>query len=156
MLGLSPGAAAIETRSMAQDGNVEINFEVAGWPPLKNEARSMLAAGHLQHRSVRALLEAAAAASRRAGWTPTGADIALDVIVRSPSARPPGDATNYLGGIGDVLQDKSHPRNINLSHLGALQAVALYLDDHQISRVSYCLQLANSPSYTVRVTILTQ
>jgi hypothetical protein len=28
----------------------------------------------------------------------------VDVVVRGPG-RPPADATNYLGGIGDVLQD---------------------------------------------------
>jgi hypothetical protein len=114
----------------------------------------MLAAGHRQHESVRALLEAAALASQETGWTPVAGDIALDVIVRTPSARPPGDATNYLGGIGDVLQDKSHPVNIDLSHLGALQAVGLYVDDSQICQVTYSVERADSPSYTVRVSVL--
>jgi hypothetical protein len=136
---------------MSQDGVVEIAFDVPGWPPLKNEAKSMLAAAHQHHESVRALLEAAALASQRTGWTPVSTDVALDVIVRTPSARPPGDATNYLGGIGDVLQDKSHPVNIDLSHLGALQAVALYHDDRQICRVTYSIEPAESPSYRVRV-----
>jgi hypothetical protein len=101
-----------------------------------------------------ALLEAAALASRQTGWTPVAADVAPDVIVRSPSARPPGDATNYLGGIGDVLQDKTHPVNIDLSHLDALQAVALYLDDRQICRVTYSVERADTPSYAVRVSVL--
>jgi len=119
---------------MNSDGALEITFDVPGWPPLKNEAKSMLAAGHKHHTSVRALLEAAAAASRHVGWTVVGADIGLDVVVHAPAGRPPGDATNYLGGIGDVLQDKSHPANMDLSHLGGLQAVALYVDDRQIRR----------------------
>ena len=101
-----------------------------------------------------ALLEAAAVASRQVGWTIVSADIALDVIVRAPAGRPPGDATNYLGGIGDVLQDKSHPTSMDLSHLGALQEVALYLDDRQIRRVTYSVELAASASYSVRVSIL--
>jgi hypothetical protein len=100
------------------------------------------------------LLEAAAAASRRTEWTTAIADIALDVIVRAPLGRPPGDATNYLGGIGDVLQDKSHPINIDLSHLGVFQAVALYLDDRQIRQVTYNVERADTPSYSVRVSVL--
>jgi hypothetical protein len=138
---------------MRQDVVVEIAFDVPGWPPLKSEAKSMLAAAHHQHESVRALLEAAAVASQQTGWTPVTADVVHDVIVRTPSARPPGDATNYLGGIGDVLQDKSHQVNIDLSHLGALQAVALYLDDRQVCRVTYSVEPADSPSYTVRVSM---
>jgi hypothetical protein len=139
---------------MSSDGVVEIAFDVPGWPPIKNEAKSLLSGSHEQHQSVRMLLEAAAAASRRTGWTMATEDIALDVIVRAPSGRPPGDATNYLGGIGDVLQDKSHPINIDLSHLGVLQAVALYLDDRQIRRVTYNAERADTPSYSVRVSAL--
>jgi hypothetical protein len=42
-------------------------------------------------------------------------DFGLEVIVRAlgSSAR---DATNYLGGIGDVLQDKRKSLNLDLSH----------------------------------------
>ena len=133
---------------------LELAFDVAGWPPLKNEAKSMLAAGHKHYGSVRALLGAAAAASRQVGWTMVSADIALDVVVRAPAGRPPGDATNYLGGIGDVLQDKSRPTNMDLSHLGALKEVALYVDDRQIRRVTYSVELAANASYFVRVSIL--
>jgi hypothetical protein len=131
-----------------------IAFNVRGWPPVKNEATSMLAAGHSQYSRVRALLEAAAAVIRQTGWEPVTADVALEVTVRSPSTRPPADATNYLGGIGDVLQDKSSPINIDLSHLGDLQAVALYVNDRQICRVTYFVELADMPSYNVRVSVL--
>jgi hypothetical protein len=131
-----------------------ITFDVPGWPPIKNEARSMLAAGHEQHARVRALLEAAAEAIRQTEWQPVSVDVALEVTVRSPSNRPPADATNYLGGIGDVLQDKSRPINIDLSHLKDLQAVALYVDDRQICRVTYSIELADTPSYNVRVSVI--
>src|SRR6266568_2017174 len=113
----------------------EIAFEVPGWPPLKNEATSMLATHHRQADRVRTLLVKAAEAASAARWTPASADVALEVIIRTPTARPPGDATNFLGGIADVLQDKTNPRNIDLSHLGDLQAVALYRDDRQISQI---------------------
>lgn len=76
---------------------------------------------------------------------------------RSSSAvPPPGDATNYLDGIADVLQDKTNPRNIDLPHLGDLQAVALYHDDPQISEINYRVARADSPSYTVRITVLSE
>ena len=125
-----------------------------GWPPIKNEALSLLSASHKQHERVRLLLDVAAEASRLIGWAITSGDIGLDVLLRAPSGRPPGDATNYLGGIGDVLQDKSNPINLDLSHLGVLQAVALYFDDRQIHRVRYDVATADSPSYSVRVSVL--
>jgi hypothetical protein len=52
------------------------------------------------------------------------------------------------------LQDESHPINIDLSHLGELKAVALYLDDRQIRRVTYDVEQADTPSYSVRVSVL--
>jgi hypothetical protein len=142
-----------ETEAMNSNGVVEIVFDVPGWPPLKNEAKSLLAAGHSQRQRVR-LLEAAETASRTSGWVVANGDICLAVIVRAPTGCPEGDATNYLGGIADVLQGKSKPINIDLSHLGTLQAVALYTDDRQIRRVRYDVETADAPSYSVRVSIL--
>jgi hypothetical protein len=132
----------------------QILFEVPGWPPLKNEATSMLAVGHRQAERIEELLRQAAQAAAAAHWAPTTAEVAMEVIVRCPAARPPGDATNFLGGIADVLQDKTNPRNIDLSHLGDLQAVALYHDDRQISQINYRVARADSPSYIVRITVL--
>jgi hypothetical protein len=141
---------------MAQGGIAEIAFDVQGWPPVKNEATSMLAVEHPQHDRVRRLLEAAETAAQLADWTVVSVDIALDVTVRTPTPRPPADATNYLGGIADVLQDKTKPFNIDLSHLGPLQGVALYRNDRQISRISYRTERAEVPSYQVRIsTVIT-
>jgi hypothetical protein len=128
----------------------EIAFEVAGWPPAKNEATSLLAAGHSHAARVRALLEAARSAAQRVGWTPAAGEIALDLVVRGPR-RPPSDATNTLGGVGDVLQDKTAGRNLDLTHLGELGTVALYADDRQIRQVRYTEEPAGQPSYTVRI-----
>jgi hypothetical protein len=50
---------------MSLDSVVEIAFDVAGWPLIKNEATSLLSAGHKQHEQVRLLLVAAASASQR-------------------------------------------------------------------------------------------
>jgi len=128
----------------------EIALTVPGWPPTKNEATSMLAAGHTHAARVRALLEAAQQAVRRVGWTPVAGEIALDLVVRGPS-RPPSDATNYLGGVGDVLQDKTVGRGVDLTHLGELAAVALYADDRQIKQIRYTEEQADQASYSIRI-----
>lgn len=133
----------------------EIFFDVPGLPPIKNEAKSMLAAGHAHADRVRTLLLSTHAAVRRTGWSITPADVALELVVRGPG-RPPGDATNFLGGVGDVLQDKAIAHNIDLTHLGELRAVALYGNDVQISEVTYRLELAEQWSYSVRVALLEQ
>jgi hypothetical protein len=45
------------------------------------------------------------------------------------------DATNALGGVGDVLQGRRS--NVDFSHLGELAAASLFDDDKQIREVSY-------------------
>jgi hypothetical protein len=70
----------------------------------------------------------------------------------SSVARPggnPADATNYLGGIADVLEEKS--RRGPLDHLEALATVWLYGNDRQLKQVSYREVAANQVSYTVTV-----
>lgn len=129
-----------------------IVFDVAGFPPIKNEARSLLAANHGQRERVQRLLAAAAAAAHRVGWTTSDAHIELDVTVRSPTPRPPGDATNFLGGIGDVLQGRKAGQGVNLSHLGKLAGFALFNDDSQIVKVAYRVVVDTVASYTVQVT----
>jgi hypothetical protein len=53
------------------------------------------------------------------------AEIGLALIVRGPTG-PGSDATDYFGGVGDVLQDKILGRNVDISHLDDLASVALY------------------------------
>jgi hypothetical protein len=128
----------------------EIAFTVAGWPPIKNEAKSMLASGHQQAKAVRALLLGAGDAAQRTGWTVISGLVALELVIRGPG-RPPGDATNYLGGVADALQDKSRA-TVDLTHLGTLAEVALYVNDRQISRITYREGTAPEWSYEVRIT----
>jgi hypothetical protein len=139
---------------MGSNDVVELAFDVPGWPPIKNEVLSLLSANHKQHDRVRTLLEAAAVASKSVDWELTDRAVGLDVTVRAPFGCPAGDATNYLGGIADVLQDKSNPVNHDLARLGPLQEVALYLNDRQITQVRYDVESADSPSYSVRVVVL--
>jgi hypothetical protein len=131
-----------------------LSFDVDGLPPLKNGALSILAAGNRQAIRVRALLEAACLAAQRSGWTPLTDRVSLDVVLRRPPEHHSGDATNFLGGIGDVLQDKRHGLGISLAHLGVLVDVALFVDDRQIRQISYREEEAPTPSYSIRVTTL--
>lgn len=131
-----------------------LSFDVAGLPPLGNEALPVLTAGHRQAGRVRALLEAACVAAQRSGWTPLTDLVSLDVVLRRPPEHHGGDATNFLGGIGDVLQNKRRAGGAGLTHLGVLVDVALYVDDRQIRQISYREEPAAAPSYSVRVTAL--
>lgn len=131
-----------------------IGFDVVDWPPIKNEATSLFAARHPQRARVERLLTAAAAAVAEAGWTTVTEDIALDVTVRSSTPRPPGDGTNFLGGIADVLQGRQVSPSLDLSHLGELSRVALFADDRQIQQIMYRVVDGDAPSYSVQVAVL--
>jgi hypothetical protein len=77
-----------------------------------------------------------------------------DTALGSQGEPFPSTTLDFLGGIADVLQDKTNTRNIDLSHLGDLQAVALYHDDRQISQINYRVARADSPSSIIRITVL--
>lgn len=131
----------------------EVRFTVAGLPPAKSEAKSVLAEGHPHARRVQALLMAA----RDAIPTPVGTSalgsepVGLDVTVTAPGA-PDSDATNYLGGIADVLEAKQ--RRGLLPHLGDLATVAVYDNDKQIHEVRYRYESGSPTGYQVRVWLL--
>ncbi len=133
----------------------EISFEVAGYPPAKNEALSMLGPGHPHNQRVVDLLQAARSAMAD-GFVLWTRPVCLDVEVRAASPNDPWDATNYLGGIGDVLEDKSG-RGL-MTHLkeAGLDRVALYKNDRLIREVHYRQVDAAEPSYRVRVWLLAE
>ncbi|BBY05413.1 hypothetical protein MNVI_07310 [Mycobacterium noviomagense] len=64
---------------------------------------------------------------------------------------PAGDAANIVGGIADVLENKSHRSSIE--HLGDLAAVWLYRNDKQIKQITY-RENPGECSYTVTVRAL--
>jgi len=127
----------------------EITFEVEGLPPLKGEAKSLLSEGHGQAPRVLELLKAAAAVigSNFEPWTEA---IGLEVNVQARDARVAGDASNQLGGIGDVLQQQRSSL-IGLDHLGALRGVALFKNDAQIAQIRYTRTTGSPSRYRVRV-----
>lgn len=70
------------------------------------------------------------------------------MVLTSPDP-PPSDATNYLGGIADVLEAK-HLRG-PMGHLGELAGVALYDNDKQVHEVHFVYQEGPGPAYEVRL-----
>jgi hypothetical protein len=129
-----------------RDAN-EVTFTVDGNPPLKGEALSLFSENHPQavKGRVRALLEAAQRACQELGFAPIDkGSVALDVITRSPA----GDAANIVGGIADVLENKSH--RFPIDHLGDLATVWLYRNDKQIKQITYREEPGDC-SYTVTV-----
>jgi len=130
----------------------EIRFVVPGLPPLKNEAKSLLAEGHPQAARVRALLEAV---YRAVGpnFVPFTGPVGLQVLVEAPEGATVGDASNMLGGIGDTLQAARSPL-VPLDHLGHLAHVAIYRDDGQITEIRYRRRLGSEIRYGVRVRLL--
>lgn len=126
-----------------------IELEVKGWPPKKSEAKSLFAADHPKADRVKALLRAARDAARRDRWSLVTGQVALELIIYCPG-RPDGDATNFLGGVADVLQGTAPP-NVDVTHLRDLAAIGLYTDDKQISRISYRELPAAEVFYRVRV-----
>lgn len=137
----------------AEDAPNQITFDVPGYPPAKGEALSMLGAGHGHAPRVRLLLECAARARDEQGFEPVdNSHVALDVVVSAPPPGAPSDATNYLGGIADVLEDKSSRGN--LAHLGDLGAVWLYRNDRQIKNVTYRELESDETEYSVTVRTL--
>ena len=70
-------------------------------------------------------------------------------LMKAPDSAPPSDATNYLGGVGDVLEAKT--RRGVLEHLGDLTQVALYENDRQIQGVHYHYERGEPARYTGRI-----
>lgn len=132
------------------DADNQICFDVQGYPPGKDGGTSILNARHGRAPLVRLLLEAARAAREVQSFVPIEhGPVALDVVVRAVPSQPTWDSTNYLGGIADVLEDKSH--RDALDHLGELARVWLYREDRQIKKISYREVEADEAGYTVTV-----
>ncbi len=136
------------------NGETEICLSVEGLPPKKNEATSLFSPRHGDHRNVAELLRKAEQSLGQSSWNPTeprAIGLELVVIAQEPDAIP-GDATNYLGGVADVLQ--ANRINADLPHLGHLANVSLYHDDRQIREVRYSVKDGDALGYRVRIWVL--
>jgi hypothetical protein len=101
--------------------------------PQLREKQSQCSLEVIATERVRLLLEAASAVM--ADCSILDGDISLDVTVIAPAGRQMPDATNLLGGIGDVLQARA--TGADVEHLGPLAQVACFHDDAQIREVHY-------------------
>jgi hypothetical protein len=142
--------AELDGSPAADDTLNQVSLEVHGYPPPKNEALSMLGAGHTHAPRVRLLLDAAQQACAAQGFIPIAEGrVSLEVVVKAPRGQNPADATNYLGGIADVLESKAHRGQ--LDHLGDLASVWLYRNDRQIKEIAFREDEAGDVGYTVTV-----
>ena len=116
-------------------GPAEICLLVEGLPPRKSEATSLFSPKHTDHRRVVELLRKAEQALGESAWNQTEKrPVGLELVITAPEPEAiPGDATNYLGGVADVLQ--ANRVNADLSHLGGLAEASLFHDDRQIREV---------------------
>jgi hypothetical protein len=130
--------------------NQEISFKVEGRPPAKDGAQSIFGVRHTHTPRVFALLHAAQRETHRRGFQGFGSGpIGLELRVACGRDHGRSDATNYLGGVGDVLEDKARRRD--LDHLGDLARFSLYANDRQIEEVHFHWEPSEHLSYTVRL-----
>ena len=132
----------------------EIRLTVNGWPPAKSEAQSMFGKGHPHRYRVHDLLKAAQQALDGLEREPREQrTVGLELVVVEPTTESaPSDATNYLGGVADVLQ--ANRVNADLSYFGDAAAASLYADDRQIREVRYSVERGDASGYRVRVWVL--
>jgi len=122
----------------------------------------MLGAKSNKRQKVEALLKAAREAAREAnrleGFTGFGErKIRLETVVHARTNAEPWDATNYLGGIADVLEGKAKKLLAQpglLDWLGDLINVGLYNDDRQIKEISYREVQSDRERYVVTLSAL--
>ncbi len=124
----------------------DLTVELVGLPPAKG-VQAPLSATHRHLPRTRALLQAVRCLLP-SGFTPLSTSVGLDLTVRTPSARRAWDATNYLGGIADVLQNKNRRE---LGHLGDLAMVAVYENDRVIREVRYQHERSDTVGYRLRI-----
>ena len=137
-----------------------VEFEVLGLPPAKRGDMSALGAASNQRPKVIALLKAAwAALAKIDDFEGFGSHrLRLEITVYATAENETWDATNYLGGIADVLEGKAkrllaHPGS--LDHLEELRTFGLYDDDRQIKEISYRETPAGAPTrYKVKLSAL--
>lgn len=135
----------------------EINVDVQGFPPAKNEAKSLFAKNHKYADRVITLLRQVKQEIDHSTWCRNKKRrlelklLLSDTVLGSP----PLDATNILGGIADVLQ-ADRACNTGSSHLDDMKTESPYKNDHQIKEIQYPVKCADEPYYRIRVWVLTE
>jgi hypothetical protein len=133
-----------------------LEIHVRGLPPAKSQ-RSVFGVRSSHHGRALTLLEEAHRVKSALAFRGFGTShLCLEVELRAPAGQQPGDATNYLGGIADVLEVKKRRERASgpLRHLGYRKEVGLYDNDSQIKEVRYREVESDEKSYTVMLRAL--
>jgi len=125
-----------------------IRLALPSLPPAKSEALSILGINHAHRIRVEALLTEAKRVLETGDGVGFGhSEIGMELRIFCPKASPKSDATNYLGGVGDTLENKIRRGQIN--HLGDLAQIHLNENDSQIKEVHYFTEEAPESSYAL-------
>ena len=122
-------------------------------PPAKSQ-RSIFGSLSKHHRRLIKLLAEVHRVKSANGFRGFGkSPVALEVELRVSAGQVLGDATNYLGGIADALEDKKLRVRASgpLRHLEYRQHVALYDNDRQIKEILYREVRSQNSGYSVTI-----
>jgi predicted RNA-binding Zn ribbon-like protein len=119
-------------------------IRVEGLPPAK-QLSPLLAPSHPHRSRVIALLEATREALS-VDFAPFPGAVALSLTLFTPDVLPPGDPTNFLGGVADVLQRKA-----DVFALDALSDVMVYENDAQLRRIEFQQVPDDRTHYELRI-----
>ena len=148
----------VKVMDLADVRLTRIRLELDGLPPSKRGDVSALGATSNQRPKVVALLKVARKEMKRSGSEGFGdLKLRLDVDVYAGRNDEPWDATNYLGGIADVLEGKAKRLKAqpgSLDHLEDLKDLGLYDDDRQIKEIHYREFASERARYVVTITVL--
>jgi hypothetical protein len=127
-----------------------IAFEVSGYPPAKSDGLFILDASHPHAPRVDLLLETASKAQIEQVFKPIEEEwVKLDVMLFDATGQDPYDATSYLSGIVEALEEKSVLGGIE--HLGELSTVWLYQNSLQVRKITYRRAEASKTLYAITV-----
>ncbi len=128
-----------------------ISLTVEGWPPAKDGASSIFKRKHSHYHRVIELRRSIRQALDESLWDRNEKRaIGLELtIIAEKRYDIPGDATNYLGGVADVLQ-----ADVDQSELGNLAQESLYTNDRQIQEIRYSVDQGGSCGYRVKIWLL--
>jgi hypothetical protein len=132
----------------------DITVDVAGFPPAKSDALSMLAAGHTHAVRVKQLLLAVQQKLADAPFPMLDGPVGLEITLFAPEDRDPWLPANYVGAISEILQAKGHLKNqqrIRVELPEPLLSANLYRYERQLYDIRFRQMVASAPHYQVRV-----
>lgn len=135
----------LPTRPAPAAGEV-LNISVEGFPPYKDNRKSIRNRNHPRHGDFKALRNAASKAMEGRAWT--FGPVRLDLTVYAPSLPPGASLLDYLGGVMDTLDGSSGDTFTFLP--------IVYEDDCQVVTSTMRVVESEPVRYTVGVTFLAE